>query len=132
MSPNACHPCPRSKHSRLWKVELQKLADDLRLTVRVCHVPPGTSKWNEIAHRLFRPISLNWRGRPLTSLERIVRRIGATTTATATGLVVKAELDHRKYSLGLTVSDAERAAVRRVPDPSHGEWNYRIKPRSKL
>ena len=119
-----------ASRSRSRKVELQKLADALRLTVRVCHFPPGTSKWNKIGHRLFRHISVNWRGRPLTSLERIVRRIGATTTAT--GPVVKADLDRGKYPLGLTVSDAELAAVRRIPDPFHGEWNYRIEPRAKL
>ena len=119
-----------ASRSRLWKVELQKLADRLGLTLRVCHFPPGTSKWNEIEHRLFSHISINWRGQPLTSLELIVRLIGATTTAT--GLVVKADLDHGKYPTGLTVSDAELAAVRRFPDAFHGEWNYRIKPRPKL
>ena len=119
-----------ASRSRLWKVELQKLADALRLTVRVCHFPPGTSKWNKIEHRLFSHISINWRGRPLTSLELVVRLIGATTTTT--GLVVKADLDRGKYPTGLTVSDAELAAVRRIPDAFHGEWNYRIKPRSKL
>ena len=119
-----------ASRSRLWKVELQKLADALRLTVRVCHFPPGTSKWNKIEHRLFSHISINWRGRPLTSLELIVRLIGATTTAT--GLVVKADLDRGKYPTGLTVTDAELAAVRRIPDAFHGEWNYRIEPRAKL
>ena len=119
-----------ASRSRLWKVELQKLADELRLTVRVCHFPPGTSKWNKIEHRLFSHISINWRGRPLTSLELIVRLIGATTTTT--GLVVKADLDRGKYPTGLTVSDAELAAVRRIPDAFHGEWNYRIEPRAKL
>ena len=84
-----------ASRSRLWKVELQKLADELRLAVRVCHFPPGTSKWNKIEHRLFSHISINWRGRPLTSLELIVRLIGATTTTT--GLVVKADLDRGKY-----------------------------------
>jgi len=119
-----------ASRSRLWKVELQKLADELRLTVRVCHFPPGTSKWNKIEHRLFSHISINWRGRPLTSLELIVRLIGATTTTT--GLVVKADVDRGKYPTGLTVSDAELATVRRIPDAFHGEWNYRIEPRSKL
>ena len=119
-----------ASRSRLWKVELQKLADALGLTVRVCHVPPGTSKWNKIEHRPFRHISINWRGRPSTSLDLIVRLIGATTTTA--GLVVKADLDRGKYPTGLTVTDTELAAVRRVPDPFHGEWNYRIEPRSKL
>jgi len=94
-------------------VELQKLADGLGLTVRVCHFPSGTSKRNKIEHRLFRHIALNWRGRPLTSLELIARPIGATT---ATGLAVKADVDRGKYPTELTVSDAELAAVRRIPD----------------
>ena len=118
-----------ASRSRLWRVELQKLADEIRRTVRVCHFPPGTSKWNKIEHRLFSHISINWRGRPLTSLDLIVRLIGATTTVT--GLVVKADLDRGKYPTGLTVSDAELATVRRIPDAFHGEWNYRIKPRAK-
>ena len=115
---------------RLWKVALQKLADRLRMTIRVCHFPPGTSKWNKIEHRLFSHISINWRGRPLTSVELIVRLIGATTTQT--GLVVKADVDVRKYPTGLTVSDEEMSKVRYVPDNFHGEWNYRIRPRAKL
>lgn len=119
-----------ASRSRLWKVELQKLADRLRLTLRVCHFPPGTSKWNTIEHRLFSHISINWRGQPLTSLDLIVRLIGATKTET--GLVVKADLDRGQYPVGLKVSDAELAEVRYVPDAFHGEWNYRIKPRSKL
>jgi hypothetical protein len=119
-----------ASRSRLWKVELQKLADHLQLTVRVCHFPPGTSKWNKIEHRLFSHISINWRGQPLTSLELVVRLIGATTTNG--GLVVKADLDRGKYPVGLKVSDAELAEVRYVPEAFHGEWNYRIRPRSKL
>ena len=105
-------------HSRLWKVELKKLADDLGRTVRVCHFPPGTNKWNTIEYRLFSHISIHWRGRPLTSLDLIVRLIGATTTIT--GLVVKAHLDRGKHPTGPTVSDGEMAAVRRVPTPSTG------------
>ena len=115
---------------RLWKVALQKLADRLQMTIRVCHFPPGTSKWNKIEHRLFRHISINWRGRPLTSVELIVRLIGATTTRT--GLVVKAAVDTGTYPIGLTVSDEELSKVRCVPDAFHGEWNYRIKPKAKL
>jgi transposase len=115
---------------RLWKVELQKLANRLRLTLRVCHFPPGTSKWNKIEHRLFSQISINWRGRPLTSVELIVRLIGATTTQT--GLRVESDVDVRKYPTGLKVSDEERAAVQCVRDTFHGEWNYRIKPKAKL
>ena len=119
-----------ASRSRLWKVELQKLADDIRLTVRVCHFPPGTSKWNKIEHRLFRHISINWRGRPLTRLELVVRLIGATKTDG--GLVVKADLDRGKYPTGVKVSDDELAGVRCLPDAFHGEWNYRIRPRTKL
>ena len=119
-----------ASRSRLWKVELQKLADDTRLTVRVCHFPPGTSKWNKIEHRLFSHISINWRGRPLTSLELVVRLIGATKTEG--GLVVKADLDQGKYPTGLKVSDDELAEVRCLPDAFHGEWNYRIRPKRNL
>jgi hypothetical protein len=115
---------------RLWKVELQKLADDTGLTVRVCHFPPGTSKWNKIEHRLFSHISINWRGQPLTSLDVIVRLIGATTTAE--GLTVEAAVDRRKYPAGIKVTDAELAAVDVVPDAFHGEWNYRIRPHRNL
>jgi hypothetical protein len=119
-----------ASRSRLWKVELQKLADATGLTLRVCHFPPGTSKWNKIEHRLFSHISINWRGRPLTSLDVIVRLIGATTTDK--GLTVKAAVDRRKYPAGIKVTDAELADVNLRLDAFHGEWNYRIRPRSKL
>ena len=119
-----------ASRSRLWKTELQKLADEVRLTLRVCHFPPGTSKWNKIEHRLFSHISINWRGRPLTSLALVVRLIGATKTEG--GLTVKADLDPGKYPTGLKVSDDELAEVQCRPDAFHGEWNYRIRPRSKL
>jgi hypothetical protein len=119
-----------ASRSRLWKVELQKLADATGLTLRVCHFPPGTSKWNKIEHRLFSHISINWRGRPLTSLDVIVRLIGATTTDK--GLKVKAALDRRKYPAGIKVTDAELADVNLMPDTFRGEWNYRIRPRPKL
>ena len=115
---------------RLWKVALQKLADRMKMPLRVCHFPPGTSKWNKIEHRLFSHISINWRGRPLTSVELIVQLIGATTTKT--GLKVRAAVDTGKYPIGLKVSDEELAKVRCVPDTFHGEWNYRIKPKAKL
>jgi hypothetical protein len=115
---------------RLWKVELQKLAEDTGLTVRVCHFPPGTSKWNKIEHRLFSHISINWRGQPLTSLDVIVRLIGATTTAG--GLRVEAAVDLRTYPAGVKVTDAELAAVNLVPEAFHGEWNYRIQPHRNL
>ena len=119
-----------ASRSRLWTVELQKLADDTRLTLRVCHFPPGTIKWNKIEHRLFSHISINWRGRPLTSLELVVRLIGSTKTEK--GLVVQADLDKGKYPIGLKVSDDELAEVRCLPDAFHGEWNYRIRPKPKL
>jgi hypothetical protein len=110
--------------SRLWKVELGKLAAETGLAVTVCHFPPGTSKWNRIEHRLFSHISMNWRGRPLVSHEVIVDLIGKTTTRT--GLTVRAELDRRSYPLGVKVSDAELAAVPLTPHDWHGEWNYTI------
>ena len=115
--------------SRLWKVCLQRLADASGLVIRVCHFPPGTSKWNKIEHRLFGQISINWRGQPLVSLDVIVRLIGATTTAT--GLTVRAAIDRGKYPAGIKVSDDELSAVNLVPDAFHGEWNYRIRPSRK-
>ena len=110
---------------RLWKVELQELADTLGVTV--CHLPPGTSKWNKIEHRLFSHISLNWRGRPLVSHEVIVALIGATTTQT--GLRVEAALDSRPYPTRVEVSDEALAQVQLRPHQFHGEWNYSILPR---
>jgi hypothetical protein len=112
---------------RLWKVALQELADETGLRISVCHLPPGTSKWNKIEHRLFCHITQNWRGRPLRSLEVIVSLIGGTTTST--GLVVRAGLDPRPYAKGVTVSDAELAAVRIRRAKFHGDWNYTISPR---
>jgi transposase len=113
--------------NRLWKVALQGLADETGLRISVCHLPPGTSKWNKIEHRLFCHITQNWRGRPLRSLEIVVDLIGGTTTRT--GLVVRAELDPRPYEKGITVSDEESAAVRITRAKFHGEWNYTISPR---
>jgi hypothetical protein len=110
--------------SRLWKVELAKLATETGLAITVCHVPPGTSKWNRIEHRLFSQSSMNWRGRPLVSHEVIVDLIGATTTRT--GLGVRAELDRGAYPTGVKVSDAELAAVPLTWHDWHGEWNYTI------
>ncbi len=112
---------------RLWKVELQQFADDSGLAVTVCHLPPGTSKWNKIEHRLFAHISMNWRGRSLVSHEVIVELIGATTTAS--GLRVQAELDPGAYPTKVKVSDAELARVQLAPHAFHGEWNYTITPR---
>jgi transposase len=112
---------------RLWKVELQQFADATGLTVTVCHLPPGTSKWNKIEHRLFAHISMNWRGRPLISHEVVVDLIGATTTTT--GLRVQAELDPGAYPTKVKVSDDELATVHLTPHPFHGEWNYTVTPR---
>jgi hypothetical protein len=112
---------------RLWKFELQRLADETGLELTVCHFPPGTSKWNKIEHRLFSFISQNWRGKPLISYQVIVELIGATTTTK--GLTVRTALDENKYEKGRTVSDAEMATVNVTPDSFHGEWNYRISPR---
>ena len=113
--------------TRLWKVELQTLADQTGLEIAVCHLPPGTSKWNRIEHRLFCFITMNWRGKPLVSLETIISLIGATTTST--GLEVYARLDERSYPDKITVPDADLRAVNLHGDPFHPEWNYRIKPK---
>jgi transposase len=111
---------------RLWKVELQELADTLGVAITVCHLPPGTSKWNKIEHRLFSHISLNWRGRPLISHEVIVALIGATTTQT--GLRVEAAFDRGTYPTRVEVSDEQLAQVQLRPHAFHGEWNYSILP----
>jgi len=113
-----------SYRSRLWKVELGKLAADTGLAITVCHFPPGTSKWNRIEHRLFAHISMNWRGRPLTSHETVVDLIGATTTRT--GLKVRAELDRGAYPTGVKVPDKDLAAVPLQPHDWHGDWNYTV------
>jgi len=111
---------------RLWKVALQALADETGLQITVCHLPPGTSKWNKIEHRLFAHISMNWRGRPLVSHEVIVELIGATTTRT--GLTVQAVRDTGSYPTKIKVSDEELAAAHLTPHAFHGEWNYTINP----
>ena len=111
---------------RLWKLELQQLADELGLTIRVSHFPPGTSKWNKIEHRLFSFISMNWRGRPLVSHEVIVNLIAATTTQK--GLHVRAAIDDAPYQKGIKVTDAEFTTIRFTPDEFHGDWNYAISP----
>jgi hypothetical protein len=112
---------------RLWKLELQKLADESGLVIHVHHYPPGTSKWNKIEHRLFCYITQNWRGRPLTDRLAVVELIGATTTKT--GLKVECALDTRTYEKGVKVSDAEMASLDISGDEFHPEWNYTIKPR---
>jgi transposase len=112
---------------RLWKLELQRLADETGLEISICHLPPGTSKWNKIEHRLFSYISQNWRGKPLVSHEVIVNLIAATTTKA--GLRVRAEIDARRYPKGVKVSEKDVAAIRIQRDKFHGEWNYTIFPR---
>ena len=114
---------------RLWKVELQKLADETGLTISVCHYPPGTSKWNKIEHRLFCHISQNWRARPLTSRLAVVELIAATTTKS--GLTVTAELDTADYAKGIKVTDAEMDAIAMTRNQFHPEWNYTIAPKSE-
>jgi transposase len=114
--------------TRLWKVELQKLADQTGLQIQVCHFPPGTSKWNKIEHRLFSFISRNWRAKPLVSLEIIINLIAATTTRT--GLEVYAQLDKHTYPDKIKVANTELAAVQLERSTFHPEWNYLIKPRS--
>ncbi len=111
---------------RLWKVELQKLADETGLSITVCHFPPGTSKWNKIEHRLFSYISLNWRGRPLISHEVIVNLIASTTTTK--GLTVNCELDTNKYPKGIKITDEEMKDINITRHDFHGEWNYTIIP----
>lgn len=111
---------------RLWKVELQELANELNIAIHVRHFPPGTSKWNKIEHRLFSFISMNWRGKPLVSHETIVNLIAATTTSK--GLKVRAELDSSHYPKGIKVTDDELKAIQILRDEFHGEWNYAILP----
>jgi transposase len=114
---------------RLWKMELQKLADETGLRIVVCHFPPGTSKWNKIEHRLFSYISQNWRGKPLRSFETIVSLIAATKTST--GLKVHAELNTGSYEAGIKVSDQAFAEIKMRRDEFHGDWNYEIQPRNR-
>lgn len=113
---------------RLWKIALQEWAEQTGLSLRICHFPPGTSKWNKIEHRMFSQITKNWRGRPLESLEVIVDLIA--NTRTETGLKIRAALDLGRYETGKVVTDAELAAVHLQPEHFHGEWNYTIHPRS--
>jgi hypothetical protein len=113
--------------NRLWKWALQGLANDLGLALRVCHFPPGTSKWNKIEHRLFCLITKNWRGRPLTGYEVIVNLIASTTTKT--GLTVRAALDTNEYETGIKISDEQLATVNLTPAKFHKDWNYTIRPK---
>jgi hypothetical protein len=118
-----------SHRSRLWKVALQGLADELRLRLAVCHFPPGTSKWNKVEHRLFCFISQNWRGQPLVSHQAIVSLIAGTTTRK--GLIVKAALDTASYETGIKVSDEHMAKLNVTRAAFHGDWNYTIAPRRR-
>ena len=119
-----------SSRSRLWKLELQRFCDRNSMEVEVCHLPPGTSKWNKVEHRLFAQISKNWRGRPLESLEVIVSLIESTTTRS--GLEVRCAVDGREYERGIRVGDDEMGSIDIVRDDFHGEWNYVIRPRPQL
>ena len=112
--------------NRLWKVELQRLSNQIGLDIEVCHFPPGTSKWNKIEHRLFCHVTRNWQGQPLTDYEVVVNLIGSTTTDS--GLKVHAALDAQKYDKGKKISDEELAAVNLRSSRFHGEWNYVIGP----
>lgn len=118
-----------SSRTRLWKVALQQWADEVGLRIQVCHFPPGTSKWNKIEHRMFCHISQNWRGRPLTSREVIVQLISQTTTQQ--GLTIKAALDEQAYPTGTKVSEEQWDALALERDEFHGDWNYRLIPRSQ-
>jgi hypothetical protein len=118
-----------SSRSRLWKVCLQRLADELGMRISVCHFPPGTSKWNKIEHRMFCHITENWRGEPLVSHEVVINLIGRTKTRA--GLHIQAELDTNHYETGIKVTDEEIEAVRLKKDKFHGEWNYAIMPHPK-
>jgi hypothetical protein len=111
----------------LWKVELQRFADETGLSISVCHFPPGTSKWNKIEHRMFCPITEDWRGRPLVGREVVVNLIGPTTTET--GLSVRSALDERSYPTGREVADEQMEGLSIRWDKFHGEWNSTIRPR---
>jgi DNA-binding phage protein len=116
--------------NRLWKQEMQRLADDIGRTIHVSHLPPGTSKWNKIEHRLFGQITINWRGKPLRSLEAVVGLIAGTTTTN--GLKVRAAADQNQYATGRKISDEEMEALAITRSDFHGEWNYAFTPRKKV
>jgi hypothetical protein len=119
-----------SNRCRLWKLRLQELADEVGLQIQVCHFPPGTSKWNKIEHRMFCHISQNWRGRPLSSRSVIIKLISHATTQH--GLAIQAKLDKHQYKTGIKVSDAEFNTIALEQDKFHGDWNYRIQPRTMI
>lgn len=116
--------------TRLWKRELQLLADETGLAITICHLPPGTSKWNKIEHRMFCHISQNWRGRPLSSQETVVNLIA--NTRTSKGLTIQSALDQNSYAKGVKILDEEMSGLRLTPDDFHGEWNYSIHPRKAV
>jgi len=116
-----------SSRSKLWKKELEILATELGIEISVCHFPPGTSKWNKIEHRLFAHITMNWKAKPLTSIQVVVDLIGATKTAK--GLKVKAKLDNKTYEKGLIITDEELKNINIIRNEFHGEWNYSIIPK---
>lgn len=119
--------------NKLWKAELQLLADELRLSITVCHFPPGTSKWNKIEHQMFCHITKNWRGRPLISYEVVVSLIGSTNTKSTKerqGLRIQAELNTQRYEKGIKIDDEEMESLNLIPAVFHGEWNYTIHPRA--
>src|SRR5271169_5962843 len=127
-SPITADCCGRNgARVRLWKRELQRFADETGLFVTVAHLPPGTSKWNRIEHRLFAYISQNWRGKPLVSHQVIIQLIGATTTNT--GLTVTCDIDHSLYPKGIKVTDAEMTTLNIQRHTFQGDWNYTISPR---
>ena len=112
---------------RLWKWELQRLANETGLTIHVCHLPPGTSKWNKIEHRLFSFISKNWRGKPLLTHATMVNLISATRTQK--GLTVRCVLDRKKYPKKIQVTDEQMKTLRLTPDKFRGDWNYTLRPK---
>jgi transposase len=118
-----------SSRSRLWKMEIQKLSNDLKMNIRVCHFPPGTSKWNKIEHKLFSFISMNWRGRPLTSIQVIINLIGATKSKT--GLKVKTSFDENIYEKGIKITDEEFREINIEKDDFHDDWSYVITPKNE-
>ena len=113
---------------RLWKIELQRLADEMNLEISVCHFPPGTSKWNKIEHRMFSYISQNWRGKPLVSIETIINLIGATRTKKK--LTIQTSVDTNEYTKGIKITDAELESLALEREAFHGEWNYTLYPQN--
>ena len=114
---------------RLWKIELQKFADESKLDITVCHFPPGMSKWNKIEHRMFSYITINWRGKPLRSYETIIELIG--NTRTKNGLKISSDIDTGIYEKGRVVTDEQLKEVNLIRDEFHGDWNYMIGSRNR-